>query len=119
MNARVIPVFNQVRDPLTEVLAIYVQWTRREDFGNQHRHREGDHNDREYAYIQADINTAEAVHTMLWELKEIYRWAIQKRCGISSVWRFPHVVFADALDIAEAALIARMKENFATRNYFK
>jgi len=115
---RKIEVVNQVRDPLTEVLDIYVQWTRRDDFGNQHRHRDED--DRWYTpYIRADINTAEAVHTMLWELKTIHRWAIQKRCRISSAWNYPNAVFADVLVDAETALVAKMKANFATRNYFK
>lgn len=117
--ARQIEVVNQVKDPLTEVLDIYVQWTRRDDMGNQHRNREQDDEYFNASYVQADINTAEAVQTMIWELKEIHRWAINKRCGITTLWRFPHAVFADVLVVAEEALTAKMKEHGATRDYFK
>lgn len=116
---RKIEVTNYVSDPLSEVLDIYVQWTKRDDMGNKHRDREQDDGHFNESYAKADINTAEAVHTIMWEMKEIHRWAINKRCGISSMWRFPNAVFADVLVDAEVEIIARLKRNSASRDYFK
>ncbi|QRX82235.1 hypothetical protein [Glaciimonas sp. PAMC28666] len=116
---RKIEVVGYVPDPLTEVLDIYVRWTRRDDAGNAHRDREQDDEWHNASYAQADINTAEAVHLMLWEMKEMHRWAINKRCGISRVWRFPNAVFVDVLAVAEVGIVERMKRNAATRDYFR
>lgn len=106
-------------DPLTHCLDIWVKWTIPDDFALQHRERTADNDERDQPYVVADLKTGEAVNTMVFDLPRHYRWAIQKRCGISTAcWNYPHLIFADVLAEAEAALTEKMKINFATAEYF-
>ena len=118
MNARTIPVIDKVSDPLTDVLDIWVRWSRRDDIALTHRDRTGDYDEQDEPYIKADIRTAEAVHVMVFELKPLHRWAVQKRCGVLTVWRFPNADYLKELAEAEQLLTTKMKKNFATRGYF-
>lgn len=107
-------------DPLTECLNLWVKWTIPDDFALQHRERKGDGDEADQPYLVADMRTGEAVNVMVFDLPRHYRWAIQKRCGISTAcWNYPHLVYADVLAEAEAALTEKMKINFATAHYFR
>lgn len=73
----------------------------------------------EQLYDRMDNETAEAMDTMIGDLKVQYNWAIKKRCGIATMWKFPSLIFADVLFEAESELEKKMKINLATHNYFK
>jgi len=118
MKAREIPVFEREPDPLGDVLDIWVRWSRRDDLAMTHRDRAGGCDDEDLPYVKADIRTAEAVHVMIFDLKPIHRWAIQKKCSVLTVWRFPNADYLKELAEAEAILVTKMKLHSDTRNYF-
>ena len=118
MNARIIPVIDKICDPLTTVLDIWVRWSRKDDMASTHRDRAGDHDEEDEPYLKADIKTAEAVHVMVFELRPVHRWAIQKRCGVSTVWRYPNADYSAVLSEAEEIITTKMKKNYATCKYF-
>ncbi len=72
----------------------------------------------EQLYDDMDNAVAQAVEAMMSGLPRHLDWAIRKRCGIATVWRFPEMTFGDALVEAEAALEKKLKNNIATRNFF-
>ena len=104
-------------------LDVWLQWQRRNDSSLGWRGRsamlEGECTaDSEQLYDNMDNNAALAVEAMMTGLPRCLDWAIRKRCGIATVWRFPSLVFADVLLEAEAELTKKLKNNIATRNYF-
>lgn len=107
-------------DPLTECLNIWVKWSIPDDFALQHRERTSDNDEKDQPYVIADLRVGEAVNTMVFDLPRHYRWAIQKRCGVTtSGWNYPHLVYENVLAEAEALLTEKMKKSFATANYFR
>lgn len=114
----------QKESPLELCLAIWLQWQRRDDtcIGWHRRSAmlEGDaHADSQQLYDNLDNNAALAVDTMISDLRPVQLiWAIRRRCGLASVWRFPSLVFADVLVDAELELEKKLKNNIATRTFF-
>jgi hypothetical protein len=117
------------QSPLDVLLELWVRWQQRDDHGLGWRGRcaiiEGgsdecsdDEIDSTQLYDRMDDAAGKAVDVMICDLKVQHNWAIKKRCHIASAWRFPSLVFADVLAEAEDALIAKLKKNVATRNYF-
>lgn len=111
------------RSPLDLCLDIWMQWQRRSDVGMGWHRRSAmleseSSADSEQLYDDMDNNAAQAVEAMMSGLPRHLDWAIRKRCGIATVWRFPSLVFAEALAEAEAELEKKLKNNIATRNFF-
>lgn len=110
--------------PLDVCLAIWLQWQRRDDTCIGWRGRsallESDAcANSQQLYDSMDNNTALAVEAMICDLRPVQLiWAIRRRCGLANVWRFPSLVFADALEQAETALEKKLKTNVATRTFF-
>lgn len=65
------------------------------------------------------MRTGEAVDAMINDLPRVQWWAIRKAHGIATVWRFPDMSLADALQDAEAVLLIKMQKCVDTRRYFK
>ncbi|MBC7860300.1 MAG: hypothetical protein H7Z39_16325 [Burkholderiaceae bacterium] len=110
-------------EPLDLCLDIWMQWQRRNDMGLGWRGRaalyEGESAaDSEQLYDNMDSNAAEAVEAVMGGLPRHLDWAIRRRCGIATVWRFPNLDFAQALAEAEGELKKKLKNNIATRNFF-
>lgn len=121
---RKIEVREIVQTPLDVCLDLWLRWQHRPDVGLGWRGRsvslESDSAaSSDQLYDRMDNQTAEAMEVMIGDLKVQHNWAIKKRCGLSTVWRFPSLVFADVLIDAEMELEKKMKINLATRNYFK
>lgn len=121
---RDIPVFDIQFTPLDKCLKLWLRWQSRNDSGLDWRGRSVVLESEaaassEQLYDRMDSRTAEAMDAMIGDLKPQHNWAIKKRCGLATIWRFPQLVFADELEAAEAELVAKMKKNLATYNYFE
>lgn len=87
---------------------------------NDGQEHEGyDNPDPDSVYRKRDEEIAEATDAMIDSLRACDRWAIYKRCGITTQWNFPNLIFADALVVAEKALIEKLKNNLAVRALFR
>ncbi|WP_317201464.1 hypothetical protein [Janthinobacterium sp.] len=111
------------QSPLELCLEIWLEWQRRSDNGLGWRGRStmlsGDGSlDSEQVYDGMDNDAAQAVEAMINSLPRHLDWAIRKRCGITMVWRFPTMPFADVLGEAEIELEKKLKNNIATRSFF-
>ncbi len=92
--------------PFERCLDLWVRWQERSDIGVGWRGRStmlaSDGSlDSEQLYDSMDNTAAVAVDAMIASLSRHHAWAIQKRCGITSVWRYNTLEFAVIL--AEAA----------------
>lgn len=121
---RQIEVRVMVHTPLDICLDLWLRWQSRSDLGIGWRGRSaslvGDSvASSDQLYDRMDSQTGEAMDAMIGDLKVQHNWAIKKRCGLATVWKFPSLVFADVLLEAEKELEKKMKINLATRNYFK
>lgn len=117
-----VEAFHKPR-PLDLCLDLWMQWQRRSDAGlGWHRRSammEGESSsDSEQLYDSMDNAAAEAVEAMMVGLPRHLDWAIRRRCGIATIWRFPNLDFSTALVEAEAELEKKLKNNIATRNFF-
>ena len=113
----------QKESPLEMCLAIWLQWQRRSDMSLGWRGRsamiESDVcADSQQLYDSMDNNTAQAVEASVCSLPLPLLWAIRRRCGLATVWRFPSLIFADVLERAEIELEKKLRNNIATRNLF-
>ena len=111
------------QSPLDVCLSIWVQWQRRADLGIGWRGKsamlESDGSaDSHQLYDNMDNNTAQAVDAMICSLPRHLDWVIRRRCGITTAWRFPSLVFADMLPLAEQELEKKLRKNIATRFFF-
>lgn len=109
--------------PLDLCLDLWMQWQRRDDTSLGWRGRSAMMASEccassEQLYDDMDNAAAQAVEAMMSGLPRHLDWAIRKRCGIATVWRFPEMTFGDALVEAEAELEKKLKNNIATRNFF-
>ena len=67
---------------------------------------------------KADIAVGAATGAMIDSLKPAWRWAIYKKCSISTQWKFPQLNFLDVLAAAEADLENKLRKNIATATQF-
>jgi hypothetical protein len=70
------------------------------------------------AYYRASGEIGMAVDASVMSLPKHLQWAIKKRCGLSKVWIYPHIVLYNAVQEAEQMLIKMLKKNVATRAFF-
>lgn len=65
-----------------------------------------------------DNEIAQATDAMIYSLTVAHRWAIHRKCGIATAWRFPQLDFlSEALD-ACCELEKKLRGNVATRMEF-
>ncbi len=108
---------------LEQCLDLWLQWQKRSDMSLGWRGRsammEGDCSaDSEQLYDHMENTAGLAVEAMICSLPRHLNWAIRKRCGITMVWSFPTLPFADVLAEAETELEKKLKNNIATRSFF-
>jgi hypothetical protein len=65
-----------------------------------------------------DNEIAEATDAMINSLRQQHRWAIFRRCGLSTVWNFPQLDYVVTAQQAEIELVEKLKRNVATRTLF-
>lgn len=70
------------------------------------------------AIARASREIAIATDAMIRGLSRYHRSAIERRCGIASVWRFPNMDFTTALPEAEGELVKKLSKNTATKVFF-
>lgn len=67
---------------------------------------------------RADMKVGEATGAIIEDLKPCWRWAIYRKCGISTVWNFPLVDFLSCLADAQAELESKLRVHIATATQF-
>lgn len=67
---------------------------------------------------RADMKVGEATGVIIEELKPCWRWAIYRKCGVSTVWNFPLVDFLSCLVDAQAELESKLRVHIATATQF-
>lgn len=70
------------------------------------------------AIARASREIAEATGAMIAGLQLYHRKAIERRCGIVSVWRFESMDYATALPEAERQLTEKLSKNTCTKVFF-
>ncbi|HEV2612525.1 MAG TPA: hypothetical protein VGU61_19845 [Noviherbaspirillum sp.] len=65
-----------------------------------------------------DMKYGEATGAVIQGMKPAHRWAIYRRCGISTLWKFPLLDFTVVLIEAEQDLRDKLKKNIATATLF-
>lgn len=67
---------------------------------------------------KADMKIGEATGAAIESLKPVSRWAIYKKCGITTQWRFPLIDQMQAMIDACGELEIKLQKNIATANFF-
>lgn len=65
-----------------------------------------------------DRKTGAAVAAVIDDLKPLMRWAIYRKCGIATLWRYPHADYLQVLIAADAELESRLRRHPATAIFF-
>jgi hypothetical protein len=66
----------------------------------------------------ADHKIGAATNAMIEDLKPAHKWAIYRRCGITTQWKFPLLDFTEVLVIAQENLESRLRKNIVTGTLF-
>jgi hypothetical protein len=67
---------------------------------------------------KADYKVGEATGAMIEDMKPAWRWALYKKCGITTQWKFPLLDFMVVLIDAQADLEKKLRNNIATATFF-
>jgi hypothetical protein len=82
------------------------------------RERRGYESDPYEEQRKADMRVGEATNAMIDSLKPAWRWAIYRKCGITTVWNFPALDWMSVIQQAEAELEQKLRRNIATATQF-
>lgn len=120
---RDIPISALTFTPLDVLLDLWVHFHRRDDAargfsGRDSILRSDALRELEQLTDAIDHEVAEAVEACVGSLTAQHSWAIKKKCGIASVWKFPTIDYPSTLNKAEVELEIKLKRNSATANYF-
>jgi len=111
-------------DPMDLCLDCWKEWMQHadKDLGYQSQKLligEGDgYGNEDTAQQRRDNEIAAATHAMIHSLKKHHRWAIYKKCGVSTLWNYPHIDFMTTAIDAMIELEKKLKTNIATRILF-
>lgn len=122
---RDIPV-NEIKfSPLEKLMDIWVRFHNRADKresggfrGRDSLLRSESLRDLEQLCDADEEEAANAVDVSVNSLSAQHSWAIKKKHGIASVWRFPQLDYLDTVEKAEQELEKKLRRNIATSNYF-
>lgn len=120
---RKIPVFNCAVTPLDICIEHWIDYHRRNDV-DMDWHRASPllvsdaTPDSEQVYSRMDSKAGEAVDVIVNALPAHQSWAMKKTCGLTSLWRFPSLVFEDVVVDAKRELENKLKINVATRVFW-
>lgn len=65
-----------------------------------------------------DDEIAQATDAMIYSLTIVHRWAIYRKCGIATAWRYQHVDYLTVAIDACCELEKKLRGNIATRMLF-
>lgn len=68
--------------------------------------------------MRRDNEIAEATDAMIRSLQTSHQWAIRRKCGIATMWRFPNLDFIIEATDACDELEKKLRNNVATRMVF-
>lgn len=112
------------RDGLEVCLACWKEWMGKRDLdlsAQRMKTLQGDgdgYGSPDTSQARRDNEIAEATDAMFSSLKSSHQWAIRRKCGIASVWRFPQLDYmTEALSACEE-LEKKLRGNVATRMEF-
>ncbi|MYM31499.1 hypothetical protein GTP58_24500 [Duganella sp. CY15W] len=113
-------------DPLEYCLELWKEWMQKGGcrragslvMGGLVGDADGHGHDLHEAQHSHDMQVAAAVDAMVDSLSRIHVWAIYASCSIATTWRFPHANLILTAEEARAALVAKLKKNECTRNFF-
>ena len=110
------------RSPLDECLSLWADWMRSKSvFHGQPKLLQifaSNPLDYQQELAVMDERAARAVDAMIDSLSTQHHWAIYKRCGMSSVWKYERLNFETTLAEAEIELEKKLKKNNALVQYF-
>lgn len=86
--------------------------------GADDRGHEGYEHDVYAEQRKADFKIGEATNAMIDGLKPAHRWAIYRRCNITTQWSFRQLDFTQVLVDAEEVLGQKLRQNIATATLF-
>lgn len=120
---RDIPITYVKQTPLDFLLDLWVQFQRRPDINLGFKRKDSILKseaaaDFEQLVDRSDELVADGVEACIASLKAHHSWAIKRRCGIASVWRFAQLDFEQTLKEAEQELEIKLRKNSVTANYF-
>lgn len=123
MAIRKVDVVTVRQEPLDVCLEIWLEWQRKRSLNlGFHRRAAGlvgdASDDSEQLYDSMDTATAEAVEAMMSSLPRHLDWAIRRQCGVTTVWQFPQLDFAEELITARKQLEKKLRINIATGGFF-
>lgn len=118
------PIISGQRDGLEVCLACWKEWMGKRDLDlsvQRQKTLQGDgdgYGSPDTSQARRDNEIAEATDAMFSSLKASHQWAIRRKCGIATVWRFPQLDYvAEALE-ACSELEKKLRNNVATRMEF-
>lgn len=104
-------VFHEKRNPVDEILDVWSYWMRLKDAAFSESLADP-------CDVKDAMTIAEAVETMVNDLKRHQWWAIRKSRGICSVWIFKDEHYENHLTQAREILEKKMRTHIATRRFF-
>ncbi|MFS2114332.1 hypothetical protein [Herbaspirillum frisingense] len=105
------------RDGTEYCLDVWAAWMRKDDRDLGIKGSRGE-SEGDAAAARRDNEIAEATEAMMQSLILRHRWAIWKKFGITTAWRFPNADLAESYVEAVAALEPLLRKNVATRMQF-
>ena len=111
-------------DALDTCLDCWSTWMRKRDLdlsirGQMSLRGDGDgYGNADTGTARRDNEIAEATDAMIASLAAWQRWAIYRKCGITTVWSFPSLDFMVAAQEACVELEKKLRNNVATRLLF-
>lgn len=118
------PIVERRTDGLDICLDCWTIWMGRNDtdlgaHGQKTLKGDGDgYGSPDTAQMRRDNEIAQATDAMIYSLTVQQRWAISRKCGIATAWRFPQLDYMTVAIEACEALDKKLRSNTATRMLF-
>lgn len=112
------------RDGLEVCLACWKEWMGKRDLdlsAQRMKTLQGDGDgfgSDDTSQARRDNEIAEATDAMIYSLNVAHRWAIHRKCGIATAWRFPQLDYVGEALAACDELEKKLRGNVATRMEF-
>lgn len=118
------PIVERRTDGLDVCLDCWTTWMGRNDTdlgaqGQKTLRGEGDgYGSPDTAQMRRDNEIALATDAMIYSLSTAHRWAIHRKSGLATAWRFPQLDYMTVAIEACEALDKKLRANVATRMLF-
>ena len=118
------PIVERRTDGLDVCLDCWTTWMGRNDTdlgakGQKTLQGDGDgYGSPDTAQMRRDNEIAQATDAMIYSLTTAHRWAIQRKVGLATAWRFPQLDYMTVAIEACCELEKKLRGNVATRMLF-